>query len=93
MYPLYIESEQNDIAVLHDVLFSFGADEALLTGRGGGAALEEEFVVDDFRADEASLDVGVDLTGGLGAFVPFLMVQALTSGSPAVRKDMRPRRS
>ena len=40
-------------------------------------------------ADEATLKVGVDLTGGLGALVPLVMVQARHSSSPAVRKEMR----
>ena len=30
---------------------------------------------------------------GAGAFVPIFMVQALTSGSPAVKKDINPNKS
>ena len=68
--PSNIETEQNDVAVLHDVLLALRTDEALFTGSGGRAAFEEQFIVDDFRADEAAFDVGMDLSGSLRSLRP-----------------------
>ena len=62
---LYVEPEQNDVAVLHDVLLALGADETCLLGGVHGAETHEIVVGDDLGADEAALKVGVNLTGGL----------------------------
>ena len=36
---LYVESEEDDVAVLHDVIFTFGADFAFFFGGGKRAAI------------------------------------------------------
>ena len=62
---LHVEAEVDHVAVAHDVLLALAAEKALLL-RGGDAAAADHIVkVDRLGADEAALDVGVDLTGGL----------------------------
>ncbi len=53
------------VAFLHDVLFAFEAEQALLARSRIGASAGEVCVADDLGADEAALDVGVDRAGGL----------------------------
>src|SRR5215216_6132483 len=55
-----VEAEVDDVALLHDVVFAFEAEEALLAGGGVGAGAGEVVVGDNLGADEAALDVGVD---------------------------------
>src|SRR5215207_11243717 len=64
-YASDVEAEVDDVALLHDVVFAFEAEEALLAGGGVGAGAGEVVVGDDLGADEAALDVGVDGAGGL----------------------------
>ena len=63
-----VESEQNDVAVLHNVVFAFGADFAFFASGGEAAAFEKYLVVDDFRADKPALEIGMYLAGGLRGF-------------------------
>ena len=61
-----VEQELNDVAVLDDVVLALGALQTL--GLDGGVVEVVGFevaVADDAGADEAALEVAVDLTGGL----------------------------
>ena len=82
---LDVEQEVHDVAVLHHVFLAFHAQHAV--GAAGGFAFVAHVVGvgDDFGADEAAFEVGVDDTGSLGAFQPLWMVQARTSSGPAVK--------
>src|SRR5699024_9880464 len=65
-----VETEQDDVPVLHDVVLALAAHQAALFGHGHRAALHQLVKADDLRPDEAPLEVGVDLArrlGGLGA--------------------------
>ena len=62
----HIEPEEDDVPVLDHVLLALGADHALLPGGGHGAHGHQVVVGDDLRPDETTLEVGVDLAGGLG---------------------------
>ena len=64
---LDVKQEVDDVAVLHDILLALGADLALGLGGGHGADGLQILEGDDFGTDEATLEVGVDLTGGLGS--------------------------
>ena len=63
--PLDVEAEVDDVAVGDDVLLAFEAQQALVAAVGERLELEEVLAGDDFGADEAALDVGVDGAGGL----------------------------
>ena len=71
-FQLYIKKKFDDVAVFDDVLFAFGAHEAFFFAGGFAAVLDVVVVGDDLRADEATLEVGVDDAGGGGRF-PSLM--------------------
>ena len=61
-----VEQELDHVAVLHDVLLALGALQAL--GLDSGVIEVVGFqvaVADDAGADEAALEIAVDLTGGL----------------------------
>ena len=62
---LYVEEEFHDVAVLHDVFLALGTDEALFLAGRDRAVLDERFVRHDGGADEAALEIAVDLAGGL----------------------------
>src|SRR5438093_4526284 len=54
-------AEIDHVAVLDDVFLAFQPELAVIAARGKRAARQQVLVADDFRADEAPLDVGVDL--------------------------------
>lgn len=60
----HVEAEVDDVAILHDVVLALDADLAFLAGGGDAAGGDEVVVVDDLRADEAALEVRVNLAGG-----------------------------
>ena len=61
----------HDIAVLDDVILAFDAHLSGGADGGLGLVMDEVFVLDDFRADEAALEVSVDDTGGLGGLIAY----------------------
>ena len=63
---LYVEAEEDDVAVLHDVFLALRTDETLLLRRRHRAAGDEVVKRDHLRADKAALKVGVDLSCRLG---------------------------
>ena len=67
LHGLNIEQEVDDVAVLHDILLALGANLALGLGGGHGADGLQILEGDDLGTDEATLEVGVDLAGGLGS--------------------------
>ena len=67
LHGLDVEQEVDDVAVLHDVLLALGADLALGLGGGHGTDGLQILEGDDLGPDEAALEVGVDLAGGLGS--------------------------
>ena len=62
----YIKSKFHHIAWLHDIGFAFGADLAGFARFGFGACCHEVIIIHHLRRNEASLEVGVDDSGGLG---------------------------
>ena len=62
---LHVEAEVDDVAILHDVVFAFDADEAFFAGRGYAAVFYEVIEVHDLGTDESALEIRVNLAGGL----------------------------
>src|SRR5258706_4478807 len=60
-----VEAEMDDVAVLHGIVLAFEAELARLAAFGVAAVADEVVVGHNFGADEAALDVAVDLSGGL----------------------------
>ena len=67
-----VETEQRNVAILHDVVFAFAANQTLLLACGHGAQLLQRFKGHDLRTDKALFKVGVDLAGSLRRFGTFL---------------------
>ena len=65
---LNVEQEIDDVAVCHDVLFSFAAKKTLRLRVGKRAARLEIVEGDDLGADKAALKIGVDFACRLGRF-------------------------
>ena len=82
LFSLHVEAEIDHVAVLDHVVLALAAQKALLLGGGHAAAGDHLTEIDGLRPDEAPLNIGVDLSGGLGALVPLRMVQARHSSSP-----------
>src|SRR5688500_5528938 len=59
------ELHRDDIAVAHHVVAALEAQRAALARAGVPARLHERVGADDLGADEAALDVGVDLARGV----------------------------
>lgn len=78
----YVEAEIDHVAVLDHILLALGPQQPLLLGGGHAAAGDHLVKVDGLCPDEAPLDVGVDLSGGLGSLGALLMVQARHSSLP-----------
>ena len=85
----HVKTEYHYVSVLHDVVLSLAADKALLLAGRHCAVLHQRVEVYHLCPYEALFKVGMYLAGCAGAFVPLLIVHALTSGSPAVRKEIR----
>ena len=62
---LHVKAEVDDVAILHDVVLSLDADEAFFTRCRDAAVGYEVVEVHDLGADEAALEVGVNLARGL----------------------------
>ena len=60
-----VEPEVDHVAVLDHILLALAAQQALFLGGVDAAAADHVVVGDDLGPDEAPLDVGVDLSGGL----------------------------
>src|SRR5262245_50466280 len=57
--------EVNHVSVEDDVLLAFEPQLGVVAAAGDRAAREQVLVAADLRADEAALDVSVDLAGGV----------------------------
>ena len=62
---LHVEQEVQNVAVFDDVVLAFGAHLAGFLGALFTLVGDEVFIGDGLSADEALLEVGVDLAGGL----------------------------
>ena len=62
---LKVEADMDDVPVFDGILLAFQAQLAVLAALGVAAVVHEVVVVHDLGADEAALDVAVDLAGGL----------------------------
>lgn len=64
---LHVEEEGDDIAVLDNIFFTFGAEQTFFLGFGHASitAVHKGSIVDGLSADEAFLEVGMYLTGCL----------------------------
>src|SRR5690606_30993721 len=60
-----VETEVHDVAVLHDVVLAFQPPLARVLRALLALVLDEVLVGDDFGADEALLEIGVDDRGRL----------------------------
>ena len=69
MTTSHIESEFDDIAVVHHVILAFDPQLPSLAGFRGGAEFDEVVVVNDFCSDETSLEISVNHASGLGCLV------------------------
>src|SRR3954469_11868634 len=58
------EAKVDDVPVLNDVVLAFETHFAVVAARGHRPARDEMVVADDLGADEAALDVTVNLAGG-----------------------------
>ena len=63
---LHVEAEIDHVAVLDHIVLALGPQQTLFLGGGHAAAGHHLVEVDGLRPDEAPLDVGVNLSGGLG---------------------------
>ena len=68
---LYIEAEEDNIAVLHEILFAFQPDLAMLTQGSFGMVFHEVFIAVNLSPDESALKVCVDNAGALGSLHAF----------------------
>src|SRR6266699_7048514 len=66
-----IKAKVGDIAILDDVVFAFETLQALFCGGGKRAAGHKVFKTRYLGANKATLDIGVDLAGGLGRLRSF----------------------
>ena len=82
-----IKAEENDIAVVHDVILAFAADKPRFLAGGKRAFFDKRLIWHYLKPRSKSVWI---LPAAPGAFVPRFIVQARTSGSPAVRKDISP---
>ena len=64
---LYIKKEVDDVSVLHNIFLALAAHQTLGLGSGHGAAFLHILEGDYLSPDEAPLEVGVNLAGGLGS--------------------------
>src|SRR5436309_11052076 len=55
------KSEVDDVAVQHDIVLAFEPDFTMIAARGHRPARHQRIVADDFRANESTGDVTVDL--------------------------------
>src|ERR1700691_1098925 len=83
--PLRRELDGDDVAVAHHVVATLEAQRPAVARAAVAAGIEQLLPADDFGADEALLDVGVDLTAGVPggetvAQVPGLRGLALAGG-------------
>lgn len=56
----YIETEQNNIAILHDILFTFASDQTSVLCGTHRTGLYQLVKGNNFRSDKASFYIGVD---------------------------------
>jgi hypothetical protein len=68
---LDVETEEDDIAVLYDVVLALHADDSLFPRRCEASVVEEVLVIDDLRLDESALKIGMDFSGCLRRFRAF----------------------
>ena len=85
MFESDVETEQNNIAVLHHILLALGANQTLFAGSSQRAKLDEILIVDNLSANEAALEVGVNLAGSLRRLCALLDGPRADLCSPAVR--------
>ena len=69
---LYIKLEFDDVAVLHNISFALGAEEAGFFDGFLRAEASEVVVFADVGGDKASLKIGVDGAGGFGGSGTFV---------------------
>src|SRR5689334_2092228 len=62
---LDVKAEEQDVPVLHDIILAFGPHFPGVLGTDLAAELDVVVIGDRLGADEATLEVRVDLTGGL----------------------------
>ena len=68
---LYIEAEVGYVAVFHDIVLTFQANEAFFFGCILAAASDEVIIGYDFGTNEAFFDIAVNFTGCLRCFGTF----------------------
>ena len=70
---LNVKAEVHDVAVLHNIFFSFDAELSSLAYSSLGAILDIVFVFYDLCADESFLEVCVDYAGTLWCLPSFVV--------------------
>ena len=89
----HIKAEQNDIAILHDIILSLASDKALFLGQSKTAAFNKLFIRHNLSPDKTPFKVAVYLTcrpGCLGAFGYGPCPDLRLTGSQV---EIRPRRA
>ena len=77
----------DDVDVLDEILFAFEPEFAGFLAFCFAAVNDEILVGDHLGANKAALDVAMNFAGGFWRTVPWVIVQARTSSSPAVKTD------
>ena len=63
-----IKAEENDIAVVHDVILAFAADKPRFLAGGKRAFFDKRLIWHYFGADKAAFEIGVDFARRSGGF-------------------------
>src|SRR6478736_7439336 len=74
---LWRELDGQHVAVVHQVVAALEAQRAAIARAGVATSFDERVPADDLGADEALLDVGVDLARGVPGGQPVAQVPAL----------------
>ena len=69
--PSDVDAEQHHVIILHHIILPFTAHFSAFFCSVERTAFEEGLIVDDFGADESSLEIAVNLSCGLRSFRAF----------------------
>lgn len=82
---LYIKAEMHNVAVFYYIVFAFQSKKSFIPGRSHRSAAHEILVSYNFRAMNPFSKSEWITPAACGAFMPWRMVHARTSCTPAVK--------